>query len=254
MKEKYKEILNKPAWHIEDGYNEHEKIRFAIACKFIRQYVSSSKIVNIFDVGCGIGPLREWLVRDTYNIVGLEISEDAAEQAKVNYNDCLVGDVEEAWNVPAMSLDVVHAGAVLEHVIDWHAPLNHANKALKGDGILVISVPNIRNWSTIRSLLRGKQPHWLKDMKHLHGYTPNHMINLLECHGFELLDIEADNVRFPFLPRQLGWIRRKFPKWGNVVIIAARLKQRLRIEDKAMSSRFQEVIDVSDRYIRVING
>lgn len=185
-----------------------EEIRLKVASEVIRHHAdqdAQGRPYCLVDVGCGVGPLRRWLEADRFDITGLELNQEAASMARGHYNRCHVCDVEQAWPVPAGSADGVHAGAILEHVADWHAPLNNANAILRDGGLLVVPTPNLRYWKELRKLLLGKQPHWLQAMEHLHGYTPRFLRGLLELHGFDVFDLQADRLNLPGFPRASRW-------------------------------------------------
>ena len=254
MAEDFKQTINAPAWHAGEGYDEKETIRIERACERFAEHRGEQGLdrrYELLDVGCGVGPLRRWLAAEQFRIVGLEISADAAEIARRNYDACEVCDVEDPWPLPAESLDGVHAGAVMEHVFDWHAPLNHANTVLRKGGLLVITVPNLRYWKEIRRLLRGRQPHWLRDMKHVHGYTPKFLSQLVSIHGFEVDRLEADRVNLPLLPKTGPRICRWFARWGSVMILSARRTRRVRVEDHGRAREFPHHKPVPCRAIEV---
>ena len=98
----------------------------------------------------------------TKGLVARSIRRAEAERVEAaiaarNYDKCEVADIEEPWPVEPASFDGLHAGAILEHVVNWHAPLNSANRALRDDGLIVVSVPNLRYWKEVRKLIVGKQ-------------------------------------------------------------------------------------------------
>jgi len=229
------------AWHGDQPYDAKEAVRLERACEMFIAHADTLTLdrrYRLLDIGCGIGPLRRWLDAERFEIVALEISEEAAELARRNYDDCTVGDVEEPWPVEAGSFDGVHAGAIMEHVVNWHRPLNHANVALADGGQLVISTPNLRYWKEISRLIRGRQPHWIKHMAHLHGYTPKFLKKLVTLHGFEVTAFQADRVNLPLLK----WCDRKMSRWfagiGSVMILAAVRKRRVRIEHEDLAHTF----------------
>lgn len=249
MTDEAKRELYRGAWHGEDGYSPAESIRLARAAEAFRDHAAGldgSRRYDLLDVGCGVGPLRQWLGAEAFRIVGLEISAAAAEIARRSYDACETGDVERPWPFEPSSFDGVHAGAVLEHVVDWHAPLNHANRCLRDGGLLVVSVPNLRYWKEVRKLILGKQPHWLREVGHLHGYTPRFLRRLVELHGFEPTALEADCVNLPLLPNRWGWVRRRLAGIGSVLILTARLARRARVEDRSQADRFRrhKVLDL----------
>ncbi len=254
MADDFRRRINAPAWHAEAPYDEKETVRIRRACQLLADHAGSlgaARRYELLDVGCGVGPLRAWLPAEGYRIVGLEISEAAATCARRNYDACEICDVENCWPVPPGSFDGVHAGAVLEHVHDWHAPLNHANTALRDGGMIVVAVPNLRYWKEVRRLIRGRQPHWLSDMKHVHAYTPAFLRELVSIHGFEVASLEADRVNLPLLPARGRWVCRRFAGWGSAMILSARRVRAVRVEDRAYAAEFPNHKPVGCRAIEV---
>ncbi len=255
MSDKFKQQVYEQAWHADIPYDEKEVVRLIKACELIRRHADElepPRRYNLLDVGCGVGPLRKWLPENEFNITGLELSEAAAVVARKNYDACEVADVETPWPVEPESFDGVHAGAIMEHVLDWHAPLNHANTALRDGGLIVVAVPNLRYWKEIRRLIRGRQPHWLTDMQHLHGYTPKFLKTLVSLHGFEVIGFEADRVNLPLMPRRNRWIERRFARIGSVLILSARLIRRVRVEDDSRTEQFDNHKPVAMRSIEIM--
>jgi 2-polyprenyl-3-methyl-5-hydroxy-6-metoxy-1,4-benzoquinol methylase len=235
-----KQAINATAWHADVPYQAKEEIRMARACAVMREHAKGlppDRRCQTLDIGCGIGPLRKWLDAERFRIVGLEISEEAAALARKNYDACEVVDCEAPWPFAPGSFDFIHAGAILEHVYDWHTPLNQANRVLSDDGLLLVSVPNLCYWKGLRRMLQFKQPHWLVSMKHVHGYTIRFLRQLVELHGFEVISVEADRVNLPLLPNW-PWVLRRFAAIGSVLILWARVGRRVRIEDKCYSAKF----------------
>ncbi len=245
-------------WKVSHGdapYDREESVRLERACEAFRRHAEcpgSGRRYRILDVGCGIGPLRRWLPAERFEIVGLDRLADAVAIAREHYDECKVADLERDWPVEPASFDGVHAGAFLEHVADWHGPLNQANRALRQEGLIVASVPNLRYWKEIRRLIRGGQPHWLKDVQHLHAYTPRFLCELISLHGFKVVDLQADRVNLPLLKWCDRWLARRLAGIGSVLIVSARLQRRVRIEDEALKASFPNHRPVALRSIEVL--
>ena len=242
------------AWHGQEPYDRQEVIRLERAGEILRRHAEVLRVdrrYRILDVGCGVGPLRQWLDAGHFEIVGLEISQEGAAIAARNYDKCEVADIEEPWPVEPASFDGLHAGAILEHVVNWHAPLNYANRALRDDGLIVVSVPNLRYWKEVRKLIVGKQPHWMRDVAHLHAYTPLFLHNLVTLHGFEVVDLQADRVNLPLLK----WCDKRIARWlpgiGSVLILTAALRRRVRVEADGLKSLFPNHKPVGLRSIEI---
>jgi len=224
----------------KEGYSKPELVRLSKACAVIQDYAKTvtGRRCDVLDIGCGVGPLRPFLPQDDFRIVGTDLSPDLVTVARKNYDEALVLDVTDSWPFEDASFDVVHAGAIMEHVPDWHAPPNQANRVLRDGGLLVISVPNLRYWKEVRRLLLGRQPHWLKAMQHLHGYTPGFLKGLVQLHGFDVESIEADRLNLPLPGRKSRWLCRSLAGWGSALVLSARLSRRTRVEDCSQAKHF----------------
>ncbi len=112
---------------------------------------------RVLDVGCSSGYLAERLQARGATVVGLDIDERAAAEARRFCESVHVGDVE-TMDLPfePASFDVVLCGDVIEHLRDPQAFLERVRPLLKADGRLILSTPNVANWALRLSLLFGR--------------------------------------------------------------------------------------------------
>jgi hypothetical protein len=102
------------------------------------------------------------------------LSPEAAREATQRYDDVFVGPLE-SFETSERFKQVVLAD-VLEHMVDPWSALDHVVKdLLDGGGRVIVSLPNVRHWRVIASLLlRG---HWryvdegILDRTHLRFFT-----------------------------------------------------------------------------------
>ncbi|MEM6641576.1 MAG: methyltransferase domain-containing protein [Bacteroidota bacterium] len=116
--------------------------------KFIEEQLAEHQVesnASILDVGCGNGIISMHLGRLGYNVLGVELSEDALEVAKKN-ND--LKNVEfrkenaENLKIEGLSFDVVICSEVLEHLFEPENLLYPLHSLLKDSGIFIATVPN----------------------------------------------------------------------------------------------------------------
>lgn len=98
----------------------------------------------ILDVGCGSGWVAQSLCKGQTNVVSMDIS--LANPLKINHimnstNHLAV--VADAYNLPFEneSFDCIIASEIIEHVSDPTLFLESLLKALKKDGLLIVSTP-----------------------------------------------------------------------------------------------------------------
>jgi len=252
--QEFKKELYGQAWHGDIPYDKKEIVRLEKVGRILNEHADSLQLdrrYEMLDVGCGVGPMRQWCAAERFRITGIELCEGAVEIARKNYDACEIGDVEQDWPFESESFDGLHAGAILEHVANWHAPLNNANRVLKPGGMIVIAVPNLRYWKELRRLIKGRHPHWMTDMEHIHAYTPKFLKTLVTIHGFEVTALEADRVNLPLLPNSRR-ITRWFAGWGSVMILSAKLVRRVQVEDECQKTKYPNHKDVAIRSIEVL--
>ena len=131
---------------------------------------------RVLDIGCGAGRLGEALKgRQQAEVVGVELNEAAAAQARERLDRVLVGDVEGmSLDFAPGTFDAIVCGDILEHLREPERLLRRANELLAPEGRLVASIPNVRHHSVVCSLLQGNWTYesaGLLDRTHLRFFT-----------------------------------------------------------------------------------
>jgi len=149
---------------------------------------------RVLDVGCSSGYLARPLVARGCTVVGIEQDEDAAEQAGEVCAEVLVGDAEtlELPFEPA-SFDVVLCGDLLEHLRDPGAFLARVRPFVRPGGRLVLTTPNVANWSMRLSLLGGRWRYTergILDRTHVHLFTRKTLVETVEGAGFRIVELD----------------------------------------------------------------
>jgi 2-polyprenyl-3-methyl-5-hydroxy-6-metoxy-1,4-benzoquinol methylase len=112
---------------------------------------------RVLDVGCSGGYLAERLVARGSTVVGIELDPDAAAHARKFCAEVLVGDVEqiELAFEPA-SFDTIVCGDLIEHLRRPEHLLARVRPLLRPGGRLVLTTPNVANWTIRLQLLFGR--------------------------------------------------------------------------------------------------
>ncbi len=145
--------------------------------------------MKVLEIGCDLGATL-FLLRDRYpnaDVYGYELNENAVAIAK-HYIHAEVGNIEkEELPFSAGSLDYVIFGDVLEHLHDPYKTLRYIRRFLKPDGKVIASIPNVMHISVVLQLLHGDFTYTeigLLDKTHIHLFTYNEIIKMLEQTGF----------------------------------------------------------------------
>ena len=133
---------------------------------------------NILEIGCGNGNTLGKLKEEGYAsfTMGIEKNNFCENEAlKNNIDHFICDDIENLKNQIDETFDVILFLDVLEHLVDPWNVLNKIVLFLKSDGIIIISIPNIRNFSIFKKLfLKGRwdyEESGILDWTHLRFFT-----------------------------------------------------------------------------------
>lgn len=161
---------------------------------------------SLLDVGCGAGrgfaALRDRGVR----VVGVDHDQDVLEAARDVLDDVVALDLDAAeWPLQFTgAFDVVAFADCLEHLRDPWRVLCSARRLLTASGVVVASVPNVRQVRVIVKLALGDWTYvagpGIMSNSHLRFFTERTARDLFEIAGYS-------DVRF-YYPRRTFHLRR----------------------------------------------
>ena len=150
---------------------------------------------RVLDVGCSSGYLAAPLAERGNTIVGIELDPDAARGAEAYCERVLVGDVETmALPFPDSSFDVVLCGDLIEHLRDPEAFLVRVRPLLRPGGRLVLTTPNVANWTVRLGLLAGRWRYTergILDRTHVHLFTKRTLEETLDRAGYRIVELDV---------------------------------------------------------------
>jgi 2-polyprenyl-3-methyl-5-hydroxy-6-metoxy-1,4-benzoquinol methylase len=150
----------------------------------------SSRI--LLDVGCSDGTLGAFLkqLNPAREVDGIEINGSFCEIAKVRLNTLIQADLNKTSLInllPKKNYDCIIFADVLEHLIEPENLLRDAINYLGPNGVIIISLPNIRHITALYSIyFQGTFPRYsrgLFDQTHLRWFTINDAINFINASG-----------------------------------------------------------------------
>ncbi len=164
--------------HLKNAENNH--FWFEVRRKWIfdkiNKYVHPP--AQFLEIGCGTGNVSSFLSKKGYNVTGCEYYQEAIDIAWPGFS-IVKGD---ALNTPFSdhSFDIVGLFDVIEHFEEDMLLLLEANRVLKDNGYIAITVPAGENlWSSID-----------EESFHKRRYTSDMLNNLLREAGFMPCTIE----------------------------------------------------------------
>jgi SAM-dependent methyltransferase len=109
--------------------------------------LGKSDTIRVLDVGCADGRLLDWYKQspagDRLETFGIELSEDAAAEARRRGHEVVAGRFEVDTTFEPGTFDLILAYHVIEHVDDPKAFAQRASDLLAPGGLFVVATPNI---------------------------------------------------------------------------------------------------------------
>ena len=108
--------------------------------ELLQQIAPASSHPRLLELGCMHGDFVKLASEAGYSCEGLDLSETAVKTAaRVAPGMVRLGTVD--GEIPTGSLDVIAAFNVIEHMDDPHVFLDHASRALRPGGVLILETP-----------------------------------------------------------------------------------------------------------------
>lgn len=189
----------------------------------ILELVGSLHGKRVLDVGCATGYLGS-RIKDMGNyVVGVEISEPAAREARSILNEVYVFDIENEWpdKLLMQRFDLAILAETLEHVFSPAEVLEKTRNILKDGGEIIITTPNFMTWTNRLKFLFGQfryKDQGMFDFGHIRFFTYNYLKEVLVKSGFELA--RENHILFPGKLSKIIKVRPSF--FANQFIIKAK--------------------------------
>jgi 2-polyprenyl-3-methyl-5-hydroxy-6-metoxy-1,4-benzoquinol methylase len=156
----------------------------------------------ILEVGAGFGALGR-ILRQRRDVVidAVEINPAAASHLATVYRHHWIGDIESLVLDGALDqYDCIIFSDVLEHLVDPWTTLRNLVRRLRPGGVVVSSIPNVRNIGLIyRLLLQGRwdyEESGLLDRTHLRFFTRASIFELMQSAGLEIEQWGANRDKY----------------------------------------------------------
>jgi uncharacterized metal-binding protein (TIGR02443 family) len=143
---------------------------------------------TLIDVGAGAGTFCEEMLKDKAfaSVVAVEPTPDLAALCRGRGVEVIQLPVEEV-ETGAGTADAVVTFEVIEHLFSPKEFLDGCHRVLKKGGLLVLTCPNLKGFDvmTLGSISQ------VVDVEHLNYFHPKSIADLLERHGFEVLEVQT---------------------------------------------------------------
>jgi 2-polyprenyl-3-methyl-5-hydroxy-6-metoxy-1,4-benzoquinol methylase len=188
------------------GWNDRSVQSTGYIYPVLRDMLRHDTSKRILDMGCGNGQIANLLIRDGFNVVGIDASFTGVEIAnRKNPGRFFVHDVskdELPGELGDPHFDVVISTEVIEHLYAPRAYMGLVQKTLRSKrGDVILSTPYHGYFKNIALALAGKMDHHytaLWDGGHIKFWSRETLTKLLEEFDFRVTDFRGAG-RLPYL-------------------------------------------------------
>ena len=209
---RYKDCVRSVARHPEfEEYFVHYPIKHSpnSSHTYAVELVGSNH--KVLDVGCGKGFLAEEFVKNGNEVTGIDILSPSEvlpslqRYYQADLDNSIATVVEQ---LPRDGFDRVMLLDVLEHIPTCDRLLRECRPALKPNGVVVISVPNVANIWVRWMLLFGRFPYaerGILDRTHVRFFTRKTARAFVEQNGYTISEERCTSIPLELV---LGWSPR----------------------------------------------
>lgn len=183
--------------------SEHRQFFEVSVPSMLEKYLASSDWTVFLDVGCGDGGLlfslgrRGWL--EGKDVIAVDISENrigAVQRINPAFR-CYVDDACKLANVKDSSVDVLASLQVIEHVPNDEDMVFHPARVLTDGGLSYVTTVFKRPGAWY--IYRNADGEHVIDPTHVREYKDDHLLDVFEKHGLEVLESRKSRVMKPVL-------------------------------------------------------
>lgn len=150
---------------------------------------------SVLEIGCGAGGTLRWLKQSGRSVhtCGIELMPQAAAQAREHVDELLEGDADEVVRkmiYEGRQFNLILCLDVLEHLVDPWGMMLMLQKLLAPTGIVIASIPNVRNIDAVLPLVfRGRWDYTeegILDKTHIRFFTRESALSLMSTGRLEV--------------------------------------------------------------------
>jgi len=153
---------------------------------------------NVLDVGCAMGGFLNFISGYCDNLFGIDSTQRFVDIARQKFKDDNI-KLASAELIPYQDkfFDIIFADQVVEHLIDPNIFFKEANRVLKENGVLCVSVPNALYYKDVNFF----DFYFFLMREHVHHFDFQHLISIASKAGFV---VESQTTAFTNLISSIG--------------------------------------------------
>lgn len=155
---------------------------------------------KLLDVGCGTGVLSQLLVEKGYDVIGIDISENAINKCKSKGLNAYQQDLSAKLIFRDEEFDGILMSEVIEHIADTFFVLHELNRVLKTGGVFILTTPNSAFITRRLRYLIGKTSTETQNFSHLRFFNKKLLTRIVKEANYKVLGFKG----FLFNPLNLS--------------------------------------------------
>jgi len=179
---------------------------------------------SALDIGCGIGNFLLQLKERGYDCSGIELNRECVKYGREKRGLEIREGSLETTDFGEKKFDLITILSTLEHIGHPLRVLTQAQSLLKGNGIIIVSVPNIRYLAFRIQHVLGVKTKTLDPTAHLYYFSPSTLRLMCEKAGLKVVYHECGLVSSISVENPIkDWIKKIiFPlsnrlEWGSTI-------------------------------------
>ncbi len=178
----------------DDPYSSHHLIP-----ELVRRLSPPGRVL---DVGCDDGFAGRDLLKDGFQVWGIDRNPVTLRKAARYYQQTILADIESELPLPEGPFNVIIFADILEHLTNPAAVFAHFTELLAPGGLVVVSVPNVAHWYVRLNLLLGRFEYadrGILDRTHVRFFTLRSARRFLEDAGFTVEALQTTAAPLPLV-------------------------------------------------------
>ncbi len=179
-------------------YQEKDNSYFSTVRLDLISLLNKRSFENLLEIGAGSGAGLIYLLENgqAKKVSGVDITKiENGFQEDSRIEKFWVGNIEnEDFGIAENSYDCIICADVLEHLIDPWAAMKKIQKWLKPDGVFILSIPNIREISTLSKIFfKGRFEYrpegGIMDKTHLRFFCREDVVELVGGADLQIISV-----------------------------------------------------------------
>ena len=198
-----------------------DKTSFNLPLSLIERFTSAG---SALDIGCGIGNFLLQLKERGYDCSGLELNRECVKYGREKRGLEINEGSLETIDFGEKRFDLITILSTLEHMGHPLRALSQTRSLLKGDGIIIVAVPNIRYLAFRIQHALGMETKTLDPTAHLFYFSPSTLRMICEKVGLTVIyqeyglvsSVRSGNLVKDVIKKVIFPMSNRF-EWGSTI-------------------------------------